>query len=324
MEILEKEVAEIFDHMSSEYDDIKDLWYSWLMLRIQNFITTDMIVEKREGECLDVGCGTGFQTFLFSKLGINSTGIDISEGLIREANRKHKTKKTKILKSKFGFINDERIKAEKKINQINQTNKNGAVTFKVASATNIPFDDKKFQFVNCIGSVISFIEDYKKSLTEIHRVLRPDGVVFLEFENKYNCDLFWTYLDSIFNLKLGYETEKKEAYERIFTARKSHIKVEYPFSMHNEDLTMNIWLFNTKTLIKELKLIGFKVEKIRAIHSITNFIPSTMLDDPHPSIKMIRLFNLLSKLETKFASTFLINKLGCSTYLKLKKISINS
>jgi glycine/sarcosine N-methyltransferase len=38
--------------------------------------------------CLDIGCGTGFHSFLLTKLGMEVTGIDPSKGMIEKANKR--------------------------------------------------------------------------------------------------------------------------------------------------------------------------------------------------------------------------------------------
>lgn len=36
-------VAEIFNKMANEYDEIRDLWYAWLFSRLHYSIATDII-----------------------------------------------------------------------------------------------------------------------------------------------------------------------------------------------------------------------------------------------------------------------------------------
>ena len=81
-------VADIFNKMAGEYDEIRDLWYAWLYSRLHYFIVRDVINVYSPKMVLDVGCGTGFQSFLYATAGAFVIGIDVARDLIKVAWRK--------------------------------------------------------------------------------------------------------------------------------------------------------------------------------------------------------------------------------------------
>lgn len=89
---------------------------------------------------LEIGAGTGHWTEFLSKNGFSVTGIDIAEQMLEQANKK----------------------------KIPNT------TFKVISAETLPFEDKSIENIVAITS-LEFIENQEKAISEIFRVLKPDG-----------------------------------------------------------------------------------------------------------------------------------------------------
>ena len=100
---------------------------------------------------LDVGCGPGTYTAVLATMGANTWGFDISPVAIERA----------------------KITAEA----------NGVADrchFQVASATDIPFDRETFDIVFC-GQVIHHLWKYPNVDSELHRVIKPGGIlVFAE------------------------------------------------------------------------------------------------------------------------------------------------
>src|SRR5437899_566419 len=96
-----RQVAYIFNEMRHDYDELKDLWYAWLFSRLHYIIVNNVISgwRNQHNRALDIGCGTGFQSFLYAVCGARVTGIDIAEELINVA----KEKATKF-KRKFPLV----------------------------------------------------------------------------------------------------------------------------------------------------------------------------------------------------------------------------
>jgi len=314
--IEENKIAELYDAMANEYDDLQDLWYSWLFSRLHYFIVKFLYKKSvpNQAKCLDIGCGTGFQSYLYAMCGNEVEGIDISKDLIDVAIQKdsHNFLQNNLFTSPFKFVNTYKDRIINFAKLIRGNNNIQKPKFKIASGISLPFENERFDVVNCCGSTLSSIDDYKKALNEMCRVLKKNGLFILEAENKYNMDLIWPFIDLLFFKKIGYEQSFKESFNNIFSKKSKHLKIDFPLSLHNEDVDLPIWLFSSAQLIKEIKNLGIKIYKIKAIHNLTNLLPSVWLDHPNPSKLLILIFKILSKLEEIFGSLPFFRKFGCS------------
>ncbi|QQE79541.1 class I SAM-dependent methyltransferase [Alicyclobacillus sp. SO9] len=127
---------------------------------------------------LELGCGTGSLTLedgLYEVVGNNGNVIatDPSVGMLERA---------KVKLSSFGAKN---------------------VQFRQAPAESIPFHDNSFDAV--VGMLFLHFTDIRKTLQEIHRVLKPGGtfttVYVLNFSNEE--DFFTEWFEPVFNMGLA-------------------------------------------------------------------------------------------------------------------------
>jgi len=96
---------------------------------------------------LDIGCGNGYMlNMLASQHNGTFSGIDISESILRAASRRNRS-----------FI------------------RAGQMSFTLAHAAELPFDDAAFDRAYTVNTVY-FWEDLDKTMAEIRRVLRPQGI----------------------------------------------------------------------------------------------------------------------------------------------------
>ena len=296
-------VADIFNEMAGEYDEIRDLWYAWLYSRLHFIIAKDVIKMYSPKTVLDVGCGTGFQSFLHAAAGASVVGIDIAEDLIKVARRKASSFNPNsgivLFPVYFDFVDRyNKLISDLLIEKV-RASKFTPPIFKVADAVNLPFPDNTFDHVNCCGSTLSFVEKHQQALSEIARVLRPGGTFLLEVESRWNIDLFWMLIDCFLKGRLGYQTPIKEALRAIFTPPSEYISVDYPFGDPQNSVYMKIKLFTEGGLNHELSNLGFKVLKRYSIHSMTNLIPSPYLDTNDPPKWLINLFTFYASIEEK-------------------------
>lgn len=102
--------------------------------------------------CLDYGCSSGIITSQLSEDFKKIVGVDIDQEAIAQA--------------------------KKEFHQAN-------LSFIVIDSEVIPFADNSFDIVIC-NQVYQFVNDPEKMITEIHRVLKKDGVCFMSARNKYS------------------------------------------------------------------------------------------------------------------------------------------
>jgi ubiquinone/menaquinone biosynthesis C-methylase UbiE len=289
--------------MRDDYDDLRDLWYAWWSSRLHFLIAKHLLVkwDVEPRRVLDVGCGTGFQSFLYALTGAGVVGVDISDQLLAVARHKAETFRKRLpcalFPSYFTFVSryDELIGSLLKPKFLESPFI--PPRFEWADATNLPFDDNAFDHLNCCGSTLSFIADYPRAIKEFARVLKPGGTFVLEVEAKYNLDLFWTLADTVALGHLHYDTSFMDALRALTSPIGSHCKVKYPFGDERNPVYMDLSLFSRGTLLREMHREGLKATKTYSIHSVTNLIPSTYLDQSTPSRYLIRVFSVVARIE---------------------------
>lgn len=157
----EKEIIDIIDN-SKSWDNTWDLvfqnqeWGKYPPEELIRFIARNYykINDKQNIKILDVGCGTGAATWFISREGFKSFGIDGSETAIK--------------------IAKERLKKE-----------NLNACFEVGDFIKLNYDDNYF---DCVIDIVALqhnnINNLKKIIDEIYRVLKPGGKIFSMMINK--------------------------------------------------------------------------------------------------------------------------------------------
>jgi len=107
----------------------------------------DFANARNDSRILDVATGTGKQAFAFAKKGYDVIGIDLSEDMLKVANKRNKYRNVKI---------------------------------EVADAANLSFEDNSFD-VSCVSfalhDMLSSIRE--KALKEMVRVTKPKGTIVI-------------------------------------------------------------------------------------------------------------------------------------------------
>lgn len=294
--------SEIFNTMVNTYDEIQELWYAWLFSRLHFIVAKEIIKKYNPKTVLDVGCGTGFQSFLHATAGASVVGIDITEGLVKVANQKSLNfkpeKKINLFPSYYDFVERYNQLIGALLSKEITGNQYKQPRFQIADARYLPFVNESYDHINCCGSTLCFIEDHQLAISEIARVLKPGGTVLLEGDSRWNLDLFWSVLDAILKSRWRYDKPFFKAIRAVFAPLTEYIINRYPLDQP-EDQRCNIKAFTAKGLKLELAKYHLKVVKNWTIHSVTNFIPSTYLDMSDPPKWLKILFKSFANIEER-------------------------
>jgi SAM-dependent methyltransferase len=126
----------------------------WFQAQLK--IVIDML-ESQCGLILDIGCAAGAEVEPLRARGFRIVAVDYSEEMLRFANER------------FGGL--------------------GGVHFCRADAESLPFASASFDHVVCLG-VFEYLSTYDRCLVEIHRVLRPGGVLIISVPSRVSLHRF--------------------------------------------------------------------------------------------------------------------------------------
>ncbi|MEK6544503.1 MAG: class I SAM-dependent methyltransferase [Elusimicrobiota bacterium] len=143
-----------FDVMATKYDhdprQKMGYFHPNTRERYRRFIRINLGVIK-DGGVLNLGCGSGFAMDVEAEFGLDSTGIDISAGMLEEARRKGV--KARLIK---------------------------------ADAYKIPLPDASVGLVSCFV-FLHHIYDHEALFKEIARVLKPGGLLYTDYDPNFYC-----------------------------------------------------------------------------------------------------------------------------------------
>ncbi|WP_414672876.1 bifunctional demethylmenaquinone methyltransferase/2-methoxy-6-polyprenyl-1,4-benzoquinol methylase UbiE [Lacisediminihabitans sp.] len=135
----------MFDGVAKHYDRTNSVLSVGNSL-VWRIATVKAVAPRRGERVLDIAAGTGTSSAALAKSGAEVVAVDFSAGMIEVGRRKHP-----------------------------------GITFVVADAMALPFEDDEFDAVT-ISFGLRNIEDPKKALAEMFRVLKPGGrLVICEF-----------------------------------------------------------------------------------------------------------------------------------------------
>ncbi|MFA4701771.1 class I SAM-dependent methyltransferase [Pyrococcus kukulkanii] len=130
------------------YTDLRSQEYKKRLDDLEPLLLKHM---KRRGRVLDLACGVGGFSFLLEDHGFEVIGIDISEDMIARAKRYAQERESKV-------------------------------EFILGDAKNLPFNDREFDYVIFIDSLVHFTPlELNQVFKEVRRVLRPGGKFIIQF-----------------------------------------------------------------------------------------------------------------------------------------------
>lgn len=146
-----EQVSKMFDNISENYDNLNRIISFGIDIKWRKKILK-MVSEKKPKNILDIATGTGDLAILLSESSAEKIiGLDISEGMLEVGRQK-----------------------------INQKKLSDKIEMVLGDSEKIPFDDNTFDCITVAFGIRNF-ENLEKGLTEILRVLKPNGLfVILE------------------------------------------------------------------------------------------------------------------------------------------------
>lgn len=128
---------------------------------------------------------------------------------------------------------------------------NNLSDYSIGSIESLPQSENSFDNIICVGSVINYC-DAVAVISEFSRVLKDDGILFLEFESSY-----------------GYEHRKFDYYKKPAEV----VKLKYFGSYWSQ------WIYSPNYIKKILKQYGFKIVDDYRFHILSSYCYSNCLDE---------------------------------------------
>lgn len=157
----DQEVKQKYDRISVVYD-----WFEFFPENIMFKKWRKRILQQPKGKVLEIGVGTGKNLPYYNYKKVVLTAIDISEGMLKQA---------EALAKKNTF----------------------PVSFKLASAQKLPFEDDTFDYIICT-CVLCSVPEPVIALKEMKRVLKPEGKIIM-LEHVLSKNRIIACIENLFN-----------------------------------------------------------------------------------------------------------------------------
>jgi ubiquinone/menaquinone biosynthesis C-methylase UbiE len=268
-----------YDQMANEYDEL------WLFDKAVYDQMHPVLVQYAErlskGRVLDVGCGTGAQSLIMTELGFDVYGIDISGSLLRKAKEK--------------------------------LERNNSAEFIQSSCTNLSFQKQTFDVEVCFYNVLNHVPEYEVALKEMSRVLKTNGLIFLQVDKTSLIDIFYEVLDYILGGRIGYHETKENIVNHLL-----HHKRNYVITWEEENyITLKCWRFSPTEIGRIFRKEGLTVKVKVGMKIFQSLIPWSLETSSIRPIKTIVAF--LGKLDKKISRSWPFNSMGLGTIYVLQK-----
>lgn len=178
----------------------------WIITQLQT---------KPGDKIVDLGCGNGYYLYLLDNLPVRKLSV---VGIDSDANA---------------------------LQAVNEYVRNRNISFKKANLEQIPFRDESFDRA-IISEVIEHVENPSKVLAEIHRVLKPGGILLLTTPNK-NFPFFWDpvnwFLQRVFytHIKSGFWAGIWNQHPQLFFSHEIKSLLEKGGFVIEEMKTLTFW-----------------------------------------------------------------------------------
>ena len=148
-----EQVAQMFDTISGNYDSLNRVISFGIDIKWRKKVL-QIVAQSKPNKILDIATGTGDLAILMAQTQAEKIiGLDISAGMLEVGERK-----------------------------IADKNLTKTIDMVLGDSENMPFEDNYFDAITVAFGVRNF-ENLEKGLSEILRVLKPNGVFVLDFFN---------------------------------------------------------------------------------------------------------------------------------------------
>ena len=114
----------------------------------------------------------------------------------------------------------------------------------VSSVEEIPMQNESVDIIICVGSVINYA-DYQKTIKELSRILKPNGILILEFE-------------------------RSNSGEFLFTKKHNELIFHQTYYYNNQQHVL--WLYNERNIQKTMKIHNLKIIQKHRFHIISSLL----------------------------------------------------
>ncbi len=153
-----REIAEVYERMAEEYDDVREPFYK-ISYAVYAAELARFLSGRHFSLALDIGCGTGLQTVLLAAHAEVVIGVDLSPDLLRIAQ--------------------------------DRCRRYPHVHFVRADVRALPFRDGVASGVISLGEVLSHIPEVETAVAEIGRVCRAEAPLLFDVNNKWYLGLLY-------------------------------------------------------------------------------------------------------------------------------------
>lgn len=136
----------LYESIADDFDSVVNMYDT---NRRMDVVFNELLIENlRRKHVLDAGCGTGWFSAGAANRGANVTSMDVGPELLKQVAKKCKSKRV------------------------------------IGSILEMPFKNNSFDFI-ISSEVIEHVTDQQKAISEIHRVLKPNGILVLTTPNAF-------------------------------------------------------------------------------------------------------------------------------------------
>ncbi len=159
------------EHIANSYDGYYNTEFGKKVDEIEKGIISDLLSDIPTSQMLDIGCGTGHWSEFFIKKGFKVKGIDVSEAMLKVAQKKN-------MNAEFFLANSEQL----------------------------PFENESYNFISSI-TMLEFVENQTKAIEELHRVLAKNGNLIIGALNKNSVIAKISKSDEVFKSAVFFDLE---------------------------------------------------------------------------------------------------------------------